>query len=43
MGAEGKKKTKKHKNQTWAKEGPQDPFKMVTNTVCLSVYQFYEM
>ncbi|XP_039547098.1 glycylpeptide N-tetradecanoyltransferase 1b isoform X2 [Pimephales promelas] len=30
-GAEGKKKkkTKKHKDQTWAKEGPQDPFEML--------------
>ncbi|KAI2658588.1 Glycylpeptide N-tetradecanoyltransferase 1 [Labeo rohita] len=28
-GAEGKKKTKKHKSQTWAKEGPRDPFEML--------------
>ncbi|XP_052468213.1 glycylpeptide N-tetradecanoyltransferase 1b isoform X2 [Carassius gibelio] len=28
-GVESKKKTKKHKDQTWAKEGPQDPFEML--------------
>ncbi|XP_048035462.1 glycylpeptide N-tetradecanoyltransferase 1b [Megalobrama amblycephala] len=29
-GAEGKKKkTKKHRDQTWAKEGPRDPFEML--------------
>lgn len=34
-GAEGKKKTKKNKGQTWAKEGPQDPFEMVTDNLCV--------
>ncbi|KAL1264201.1 hypothetical protein QQF64_004556 [Cirrhinus molitorella] len=28
-GAEGKKKTKKHKGETWTKEGPRDPFEML--------------
>ncbi|XP_051523433.1 glycylpeptide N-tetradecanoyltransferase 1b isoform X2 [Myxocyprinus asiaticus] len=28
-GADGKKKAKKNKGQTWAKEGPRDPFEML--------------
>ncbi|XP_043109172.1 glycylpeptide N-tetradecanoyltransferase 1b isoform X2 [Puntigrus tetrazona] len=28
-GAKGKKKSKKYKDQTWAKEGPRDPFEML--------------
>lgn len=40
-GAEGKKKTKKHKSQTWAKEGPRDPFEMVTDHLCVWSFFFF--